>query len=94
MPNCCRRGLVAPAGTPDAVVRKLDAAFLRAVREPDIVKQIADQGADAVTHRPAELAAFIASQTERFAEIARTVGVRRNEVLSVDLQRANLTQEG
>jgi tripartite-type tricarboxylate transporter receptor subunit TctC len=69
-------GLVAPAGTSDAVIGKLNAAFVQAVRAPDVAKQMADQGADAVTSTPAEFAAFIAAQTERVGKIVRTVGVK------------------
>src|SRR5262245_57752779 len=39
-------GLVAPAGTPDAIISKLNAAFVQAIRDPDVVKQIVDQGAE------------------------------------------------
>jgi tripartite-type tricarboxylate transporter receptor subunit TctC len=69
-------GLVAPAGTPEAVIGKLNAAFVQAVRAPDVAKQMADQGSDAVTSTPAEFAAFIAAQTERVGKIVRTVGVK------------------
>jgi tripartite-type tricarboxylate transporter receptor subunit TctC len=69
-------GLVAPAGTPEAVIGRLNAAFVQAVRAPDVAKQMADQGADAVTSTPAEFAAFIAAQTERVGKIVRTVGVK------------------
>jgi tripartite-type tricarboxylate transporter receptor subunit TctC len=54
-------GLVAPAGTPDPVIDKLNAAFVRAVRDPNVVKQMTEQGAEAVATTPAEFAAFIAS---------------------------------
>jgi tripartite-type tricarboxylate transporter receptor subunit TctC len=69
-------GLVAPAATPEAVIGKLNAAFVRAAREPEIVKQLIDQGAQAVTTTPAEFAAFIAAETERFGKIVKAVGAR------------------
>ena len=70
-------GLVAPAGTPDAVIGKLHGAFSQAVRDPDIVKTMIDQGAEATpSNTPAEFAAFIASETERFGKIVRAVGVK------------------
>jgi tripartite-type tricarboxylate transporter receptor subunit TctC len=69
-------GLAAPAGTPDAVIGKLNAAFVQAVRAPEIVKQITDQGAEPVTNTPAEFAAFVAAQTEQIGKIVRTVGVK------------------
>jgi tripartite-type tricarboxylate transporter receptor subunit TctC len=69
-------GLVAPAATPDAVIGKLNAAFVQAVRDPTVVKQINDQGADAIGNTPAEFAAFIASETERLGKLVRAVGVK------------------
>ncbi|HEY7661483.1 MAG TPA: tripartite tricarboxylate transporter substrate-binding protein [Xanthobacteraceae bacterium] len=69
-------GLVAPAGTPDDVIEKLHGAFVQAVRDPDVAKQMADQGAHPVVDTPAEFAAFIAAQTKRMAEIVRSVGVK------------------
>ena len=72
-------GLVAPAGTPDAVIGKLNTAFVQAVRDPEIVKQVRDQGAEAIATTPAEFAAFIASETERFGKIVKAVGAKASE---------------
>jgi len=69
-------GLVAPAGTSDAVIDKLNAAFVRAVRDPNVVKQMTEQGAEAVATTPTEFAAFIASETERFGKVVRAVGAK------------------
>jgi tripartite-type tricarboxylate transporter receptor subunit TctC len=69
-------GLVAPAGTPDAVIDKLNAAFVQAVRDPAVVKQINDQGAQPAGATPAEFAAFIASETERVGNVVRSIGVK------------------
>jgi tripartite-type tricarboxylate transporter receptor subunit TctC len=69
-------GLVAPAGTPDPVSAKLNVAFVKAMRDPEVVKQITEQGAEALATTPAEFAAFIASQTEQYGKIVRSVGVK------------------
>ncbi len=69
-------GLVAPAGTPDPVIAKLNAAFVAATGEPDVGRQIAEQGAQAQGNTPSEFAAFIASETERVAKIVRSVGAK------------------
>jgi tripartite-type tricarboxylate transporter receptor subunit TctC len=69
-------GLVAPAGTPDAVVGKLNAAFVQAVRDPEVGKQMAEQGAEPAGSTPEEFAGFIASEIDRFGKIVRTVGVK------------------
>jgi tripartite-type tricarboxylate transporter receptor subunit TctC len=70
-------GLVAPAGTPDAVIGKLHGAFSQAVRDPEIVKTMIDQGAEAAaSNTPAEFAAFIASETEKLGKIVQAAGVK------------------
>jgi tripartite-type tricarboxylate transporter receptor subunit TctC len=69
-------GLLAPAGTPDAVIDKLNAAFVQAVRDPQVIKQMTDQGAEGLATTPAEFGTFIASETERFGKVVRAVGVK------------------
>ena len=69
-------GLVAPAGTPDAVIVKLNSAFVTAIKHSEITRQIADQGAEPRASTPDEFAAFIASETERIGRIVRAVGAK------------------
>jgi tripartite-type tricarboxylate transporter receptor subunit TctC len=69
-------GLVAPAATPDAVIDKLNAAFVQAVRDPDVLQQMSEQGAAAVTNTPTEFVAFIAAETERLGKIVKAVGAK------------------
>src|SRR6266851_5747968 len=71
-------GLVASAGTPEPVIGKLNAAFVQAIRDPDVVKQIIDQGAEPAANAttPDEFAAFISSETERFGKIIKSVGAK------------------
>src|SRR6195256_252479 len=69
-------GLGAPAGTPGPVDGNLNRAFVQAVRDPDIIRQIVEQGAEPDGNTPAEFAAFIASETERFGKIVRAAGAK------------------
>ena len=70
-------GLVAPAGTPDAAIGQLYATFTQATRDPDIVRQFAGQGAEAMASAaPAEFAAFIAAETERLGRLVRSLGIK------------------
>jgi tripartite-type tricarboxylate transporter receptor subunit TctC len=69
-------GLVAPAATPDAVIDKLNAAFVQAVRDPDVLQQMSEQGAAVVTNTPTEFVAFIAAETERLGKIVKAVGAK------------------
>ncbi|MFL6797775.1 MAG: Bug family tripartite tricarboxylate transporter substrate binding protein [Xanthobacteraceae bacterium] len=69
-------GLVAPAGTPDAAINKLNAAFVQALRDPEVVKQVAEQGAEVIGDTPAEFASFMAAEIARSIKLVRDVGVK------------------
>ena len=69
-------GLMAPAGTPDPIIGKLNAAFAAALKEPGVSRQISEQGAQAVPGTPAELGRFIVSETERMGAIIRSLGIK------------------
>ncbi|HLH88639.1 MAG TPA: tripartite tricarboxylate transporter substrate binding protein [Xanthobacteraceae bacterium] len=69
-------GLVAPAGTPAPVIAKLNAAFVRAVRTPEVVKQMIDQGAEPATDTPQEFAAYIDAEIKRLGTIVTTLGIK------------------
>jgi len=67
-------GLMAPAGTPDAVVARLNKEVLAVLARPDVREFFAKQGADVVTSTPAEFAAQIKSEKGRWAEVIKTSG--------------------
>jgi tripartite-type tricarboxylate transporter receptor subunit TctC len=69
-------GLVGPAGIPLPVVAKLHDAFATAVRDPQVAKQFEEQGADAVSNSPEAFAAFIASETDRFGDLVRSLAIK------------------
>src|SRR5262245_16585626 len=69
-------GLMAPAGTPDATIAKLNTAFVAALTDPGVSKPIEQQGAQAAHTTPAEFGAFIAAETERIGAVIRAVGVK------------------
>ena len=69
-------GLMAPAGTPDAVIARLHKETLAALALPEVREFFAKQGADVVTATPAEFAAVIKSERARWAEVIRTSGAR------------------
>ena len=67
-------GIVAPAGTPEPVVSKLNAEIARLLQRADVKKQLADQGAQAVTGTPAQFDAFIGTEVTRWAKVVRDSG--------------------
>jgi tripartite-type tricarboxylate transporter receptor subunit TctC len=69
-------GLLAPAGTPEPVIGKLNAAFVQAVQAPEVVKQIIDQGAEPVSNTPREFAALIETEIKRQGAIVTALGIK------------------
>ena len=70
------QGIVAPLGTPAAIVRKLNEEFIKAAKSPDIVAKVAAQGVDMYTTTPEELAKLIAADVERLGKVIRDAGIK------------------
>jgi tripartite-type tricarboxylate transporter receptor subunit TctC len=69
-------GLLAPAGTPHAVVAKLNADVLRVLRMPDVLAQFAGQGFDLIGSSPGELADFIKRDLAKYEKLVKSAGIR------------------
>ena len=64
-------GVFAPAKTPKDIIDRLQREVAAAVRHPDMVKRLADLGADAVGSAPAEQDAMLRRQMDQFRPIIR-----------------------
>jgi tripartite-type tricarboxylate transporter receptor subunit TctC len=69
-------GLLAPAGTPRAIVDTLNELVGKALRDPAIAKKLGAQGLEPAAGTPEEFAAFIAAEQKKWADVARKAGVR------------------
>ena len=69
-------GVLAPAGTPAAVIARLSAEFNRIIHEPDTEKQFAAIGGEPVGGSPASFAAFIHQEISRWIRVAKEAGIR------------------
>ena len=67
--------LMAPAQTPDPVIRKLNAGVVRVLNLPDVKTALASQGAKPVGNSPPELAAVIAADTARWAKVIKDANI-------------------
>jgi tripartite-type tricarboxylate transporter receptor subunit TctC len=72
-------GFFAPMGVPADIRQKLHQAAVKALTDPSVRQRVAEQGAVAVGNTPAEFAAFIAAESDRYASIAKSSGVRVEE---------------
>ena len=69
--------VVAPAGTPDAVVRKLHVAFSAAVKDPTVVDRLTNLQGMTVLNAPGdELMRFMQAEQKRYAEPIRLSGAK------------------
>jgi tripartite-type tricarboxylate transporter receptor subunit TctC len=62
-------GIVAPAGTPPAVVGQLQAAIARAVRDPALHASLADQAVDLASSTPGEFGGFIRAEHDKWGKL-------------------------
>ena len=69
-------GIVAPAGVPPGVVAKLSAEIVKGTQSADMRDALVKQGAEPVGSAPKEFAAFIKSETNKYARVIKEAGVK------------------
>jgi len=69
-------GVLTRAGSPQAAIDRLAAAFSEAVRRADLAPRLNEMGFIPHGGGPAEYAALIAKETEKFARVIRAAGIR------------------
>src|SRR5262249_14279374 len=69
-------GVVAPAGTPDGIVSKLNAAINDGLKSPDMQASLATVGLEPSPMATHTFAAFIAAETQRGAAIVKEAGIK------------------
>ena len=69
-------GLVAPAGTPQAIVDKLNKEVAAILDSPEVLKQLAEQGADAMRMSPAEFGDFMEKELVKWGRVVKEGGIK------------------
>jgi tripartite-type tricarboxylate transporter receptor subunit TctC len=69
-------GLFVPAGTPAAIVERLNAAVHQALEDPEIEAALRARGAQPMPDTPEAFARFIAASAERWAQAVRASGAK------------------
>jgi tripartite-type tricarboxylate transporter receptor subunit TctC len=70
-------GLLAPAGTPAEVVKKIGADLAAVMGSPALANGFSAQGLDMVHDSPAQFAAFIREEAEKYARIAKAARIEQ-----------------
>jgi tripartite-type tricarboxylate transporter receptor subunit TctC len=68
-------GAMVKAGTPDAVVDRLNTLLRATITDPVVSKKFVDQGVEIVTSTPQEFSTFIRAETERWGKVIRDAGI-------------------
>jgi tripartite-type tricarboxylate transporter receptor subunit TctC len=68
--------LFAPAKSPAAVVKKVNASVVNALRQPDVAQKLSSQGADPAPGTPEELARYMRTDHERWKKVIKAAGIR------------------
>ena len=69
-------GIMAPAGTPKAIVDRLNAEITKAANSPEIKKAWAEQGAVPMSMTPDEFGHFLREDIEKWARVVKISGAR------------------
>ena len=70
-------GLLAPAGTPAAIILRLNAVAVKALRTDELKDKLASDGAEPVGSTPAEFARHIRDELETWTRVARAAGIEQ-----------------
>jgi tripartite-type tricarboxylate transporter receptor subunit TctC len=69
-------GAIAPAGTPPAIVEKLNGTLAKILSEPDVKTRFDAQSAEIVASTPDQFGEFIKSETAKWGKVIREKGIR------------------
>jgi tripartite-type tricarboxylate transporter receptor subunit TctC len=69
-------GLFAPAGTPEAIVSKLHAAVVEALKPQDTRERLTGLGIEAIASTPQALAEHLRTESEKFGKVIKDAGIK------------------
>ena len=69
-------GMVAPAGTPRAVIERLNTEIIKGITTPESRERLSTLGGEVVANTPAEFAAYIRADHTKWAKLVATTGLK------------------
>jgi tripartite-type tricarboxylate transporter receptor subunit TctC len=69
-------GIFMPKATPSAIVKKLEAEFMRIAKLPDVIARLKPLGIDTVGNSSEEFAKILAADIARWGEVAKAANIR------------------
>lgn len=69
-------GLLAPAGTPEALVKKINADVMKVLASPEVSQKLLERGIDARANTATEFGAYMKAEVPKWTEVVRASGAR------------------
>ena len=69
--------VAAPAGTPPAIIRKLNEEFIKASRDPDVVRRLTENGSPIATTTPEHMAKLMAEEWEHTVKLVQELDLKQ-----------------
>ncbi len=69
-------GVVAPAGTPRAVIEKLQREIVATLQEPAIADRMAKAGLEPVGDTPAQFAQYLKAEAAKWGKLVKSAGIK------------------
>jgi tripartite-type tricarboxylate transporter receptor subunit TctC len=69
------QGFTAPVGTPVDIIAKLHAGYVAVIKDPEIVAKLTGAGIDVLQSTPAEFAAYMRSETEKWEKVVKAANI-------------------
>ena len=69
-------GILAPAGTPRAIVTRLNGELVKAMHAPDTKERLAAMATDARTSTPEEFAAYLRQEIAKWGDVVRKANLK------------------
>jgi len=67
-------GMFAPAGTPAAVIARLNAALAKVLADAEVKKKMAEQGAEPISEKPEQFAEFMRKESAKWGKVVKDSG--------------------
>jgi tripartite-type tricarboxylate transporter receptor subunit TctC len=71
-------GILAPAGTPRAVIKRLNVEMMKILATREVIEYMVADGAEPAGDSPEKFAAYIRSEHAKWAKVIRTAGIKKD----------------
>lgn len=70
------QGLMAPAKTPPAIIKKLNAEVMKALQTPDVREKLSSRGVEPLGSTPEAYGAYLSAEIDRWSKVITTAGIK------------------